>query len=396
VARSAQVVLPAAVGVLIAAACGSPALAPTSPDSAVVVKNCGSLASNTTYVLNQDLPAASGSQCLQLVGVTSVTLDCQGHAVTSVGMTNVGGITVRNCTVTGGLAITGSNAVTVTASTISGIAAAAVSGAVVVFNSSLVVLDHSTINAPANAGVAVGFQSSTNDQLVSDTISIPGNSGDEAIRLFGGSGNQVLQNTIASTYAGTVSRIGTDDGVLIDNETGDTVRGNTITGFWDTGVEGVDSVANTTVADNVMSKIGTAAIGSYWCTNWTNDVIQHNDVGQAPRLVLVNYQTATPQCVSPFAAPAFTGNQFIDNRFHDLTPGLGFLNIPKMSVVLASGDVENNLLRGNDFGSNDGPFLSPLAGFVDGGGNVCGPMNPSLSNFPCMGSPSGDQRHRRR
>jgi hypothetical protein len=51
--------------------------------------------------------------------------------------------------------------------------------------------------------------------------------------------------------------------------------------------------------------------------------------------------------------------------------------------------VTGNLLQGNDFGANDGPDLNPLSGFIDGGGNICGPLNPALSNFVCTGSPVG-------
>jgi hypothetical protein len=43
--------------------------------------------------------------------------------------------------------------------------------------------------------------------------------------------------------------------------------------------------------------------------------------------------------------------------------------------------VVGNLLQNNDFGTNAGLQLAPLTGFVDGGGNMYGPLNAALSNF---------------
>jgi hypothetical protein len=62
--------------------------------------------------------------------------------------------------------------------------------------------------------------------------------------------------------------------------------------------------------------------------------------------------------------------------------------MPRMSVN-GPATVTGNLLQGNNFGPNDGPNLTPLSGFIDGGGNICGPLNPALSNFVCTGSSVG-------
>jgi hypothetical protein len=54
-------------------------------------------------------------------------------------------------------------------------------------------------------------------------------------------------------------------------------------------------------------------------------------------------------------------------------------------AISMSGTVSGNLIQDNDFAAYDGPKLLPLSGFIDGGGNICGPLNPILSNFPCTG-----------
>lgn len=87
-----------------------------------------------------------------------------------------------------------------------------------------------------------------------------------------------------------------------------------------------------------------------------------------------------PNCDGWTTPPVFSGNQFIGNVFRS---PVGLI-IPRMTVEI-NGTVSNNLLENNDFGSSDGPFLMPLSGFADGGGNICGPLSPALSNFVCTG-----------
>ncbi|HEY6356823.1 MAG TPA: hypothetical protein VIX35_01180, partial [Vicinamibacterales bacterium] len=174
---------------------------------------------------------------------------------------------------------------------------------------------------------------------------------------------------------------------LLTNETADTIMANMISGFFDTAVEGVALVANATVANNTFSNIGTAAIGAYYCTNWTNNVIRGNAVQQAPSLLLVNDEGGA-FCTTP--PPVFSGNQFIGNQFRSPMAGVGGNPAPRprMVVIFVPGTATGNLIQNNDFGTSDGPLLEPLTAFTDGGGNICGPLNPSLSNFVCTGSSS--------
>jgi hypothetical protein len=102
-------------------------------------------------------------------------------------------------------------------------------------------------------------------------------------------------------------------------------------------------------------------------------------------LVLVQYETGS-KCGSTTPPALFTGNQFIANVFRNPAQGWSviIMPVPRLSIVM-SGMVSGNVLQGNDFATTDGPYLSPLGGFTDGGGNICGPLNPVLSNFPCTG-----------
>jgi hypothetical protein len=246
--------------------------------------------------------------------------------------------------------------------------------------------------------------STTGSRFVRDTIAALSKSASAAILFQNGSNNQVTQSTITGTYDGGTVYNGTDDGILQINELGDTVQGNTIRNFFDTAVEGVDLVANLTVSDNTFSNIGVASVSSYWCTNWTNTTIRNNDVSTTPLLLYTDYSTGLGQCGPASIAGGFSNNQVIGNKFHNATPNaldqVGSVEtaggrvhattgtaVPRL-IIAMNGIVANNLIQGNDFGTSDGPYLSPIAGFTNGGGNVCGPMNPKLSNFACTGSSS--------
>jgi hypothetical protein len=150
-------------------------------------------------------------------------------------------------------------------------------------------------------------------------------------------------------------------------------------------VEGSDSVTNVTVGNNTFSNIGNAGIGAYWCTSWTGNTIRGNSVSMSPTLLRVSYSVGQPQCGTPHPSGGFSGNQIFGNTFRNPILGLPDTAWPGMYVALSQGTVTGNLIQGNDLGANGGPYFYPLQGFIDGGGNICGPLNPAISNFACTG-----------
>jgi hypothetical protein len=303
---------------------------------------CQAITSPGAYVLNGDLaPAPVFGPCLLLSGVASVQIDCRGHVVPGIHLSNVNLVTISNCVVT---------------------------------------------SSQNSSGFYLPVNLNTANSVTVTNCTVTAVAG-TAVNMIGGTNNQVLQSTIMGGYDGGSTQNGSDDGIGLMNETGDTIRGNAISGFYDTAVEGEDAIANMTVANNAFSNIGTAGIGAYWCTNWTNNVIQGNDASMSPTLARVEYDVGTACGANPPPA-VFSGNRFIGNQFRNPTTGVGYPSPMARMRVTMSGSVMGNVLQGNDFGSNDGPFLSPLQGFTDGGGNICGPLNPAVSNFVCTGGAS--------
>jgi hypothetical protein len=313
--------------------------------------------------VSTDLSSPSVSTCLSLGYLASVQLDCAGHAVGAIAMTGVNNVTVRNCNVTGLISLTDANAVTVANSTVT-------NGLILVVRG-------------------------TNVNITADTVRPDGPVHVNGVQLRGGMFNRVSGSTLIGGYDGGKANVGADDGVLIASESGDVVDGNTIRDFYDLGVEGIDALVGVTVSNNTFSNLGVAGVGSYWCTNWTNNVIGTNRVSATPVLAFVVFQQGSGCGVGTSSSQAgFSGNQFTGNVVRNETAGtLGGATGPTTPsgpglYIFMTGMVSGNILQGNDFGTYPGPEVIPLAGFIDGGGNICG-LNPAVSNFLCTGSPVG-------
>jgi hypothetical protein len=97
----------------------------------------------------------------------------------------------------------------------------------------------------------------------------------------------------------------------IQNETNDTIQGNAISEMFDMGVEGGGAVSNTLIANNTFAGLGTTAVGSFYCTSWTNNVIRQNAVTEAPTLALFGYQTGA-FCGATQLPGVLVNNQFVD------------------------------------------------------------------------------------
>jgi hypothetical protein len=328
---------------------------------------CGLIAFPGQYVLARDL--TSTGVCLAISNTASIQLDCAGHKVpagvgtaVALAIANAVGVSVTGCAVTGQLIITSAQNVTVADTTI------AVSGPT----------------------TAVDVEQGTNVLFARDSIAFRGSTANVGIAFQNGTHNQVLQSTLSGQYDGGKLNVGTDDGITLTNETDDDIENNVIQNFYDQGIEGLDDVSRVTTAGNSFHNIGTAAVGSYWCPNWTSNVIRENRVSATPVLALIGYHIDA-LCGATPAAAGFVDNQFVGNIFR--SPSAGTIGGPTgpttpggpSMYVSMSGTVMGNVLANNDFGPNPGPNLVPLTGFIDGGGNICGPQDPTVSNFRCTG-----------
>jgi Right handed beta helix region len=195
------------------------------------------------------------------------------------------------------------------------------------------------------------------------------------ISFYGGSNNQLLRNKIDGGYHGNSltghggDGPGADDGVILVDESNDLVQSNRISNVYDAGVEGVNAVTNTTIADNQITNAIEAGISSYHCTTWEGNAIRNNTVITSQYLVEFYYFGADDKCYQPApTSGSFRNNQIVSNSIQAVLGPSIFNAFFNFGVVATS--TVNNLIQDNDFG-NRGLTTNPASGFTIAG-NSCG------------------------
>jgi parallel beta-helix repeat protein len=286
------------------------------------IQACGTITVPGTYTVNTDLAQPIPAGLCLTIASGGVKLDCHGHTVTGVRVSGATNVIVTNCT-------------------------ARSDSWILVENSSHVVLD--TVSA-------------------------------SEIEFRHGHDNQVLRSTIDGGYRDGPAQSGRDDGIVLGDQQNDTIQGNSIANVFDAGIEGLDGVSSTTIANNTITHTGTDGIGAYWCTSWSGNTISGNTVSQSPNLFLFTYQVDPTKCFDVSTSGTFSGNRITGNVFRNQVLAAGgilaamvcdFAQIPQSAVT-------GNVIQGNDMGNTAGPNLIPASGFANGGGNVC---VPSTSPF---------------
>jgi hypothetical protein len=335
---------------------------------------CGTISAPGAYALQADLSQASTSGSCLIIQANAVQLDCQDHALSSLGFGMVTGVTITNCSVTDAIIATAALAnVTLAHNTLAGGWNSTGSQQLMLLNNHI-------------SGIGVAIFHGTSSLVTSNTLDTLRPTAGAAIDLTGGTANQVTQNTVDGGYDGSGQQVGLDDGIELIGETNDTVQGNTISNVFDAGIEGVDVVQNTTIAQNVIVNAGAAGIGSYYCTQWTGNVINGNSVSpsvaragakQFPTMMEVYYQADPTHCGIPITAGGFANNQVTANRFlSSASSGRGLTGMLIAFDSLSVTAVFGNLIQGNDLGAGFSLVLRPAAGFINGGGNTCDSSNP--------------------
>ena len=282
----------------------------------------------------------------------SAQLDCQGHDVSSISVTAAQGFSIRHCVMHGttaaptgslqNLSVIGGSRVTVDSSD--------VLGQVFVKGCQGCTFSNDSFTYPS-----VGYATSGSDVSCE-------------LCLDSGLGNTVTQSIIDGGWMGAAQQP-VDDGIGLSNEANVVLQGNTIRNVFDAGIEATASLGPVTAAvqGNTITNTGFTGIGAYYTPGWQNSVFSANSVSQAPTFwYFVNAQGAGVSAMT-LVNNQFTGNTFIGSA------GVGHAARIDYVVGGLPFTVQGNLVQGNNFGSGPGPVFSPASGFVDGGGNVCGP-----------------------
>lgn len=337
----------------------TPTPTPTPPP---VVSTCSgptvpSLVQPGSYTLTSDL------NCALPIGSSGVHLDCGNHTVSSLKLTDaISGVVITNCTINAQLVGNGQASLTLDHDVLP--------GGVSLTAASNFTVSNSHLSGPLAPGPSVlGGQGTVNlvgatFARVSDNV-VDHVTGPYGIALIQGGHNQALRNVVDGGYRGDVV-IGNapgDDGIIVSQESNDTIDGNTVSNVYDAGIEGVWDLTSTMITNNVVANAATAAVGSYYCTAWNNNTITGNSlVSGIGAFMRIEYNSVTVGCP--------TQGSFVNNTITNNNTRGAFGAVGAVIVLPPPATVSNNLLQNNDFGVAR-VSITPLSGFVDGGGNTC-------------------------
>ncbi len=445
-----------------------------------MISDCGTtITAPGTYSLNSGLTTDSGDEaCVTISDVKNVTLNCNGNPITGIGhygigVLNVTNLIMENCNVATG---TGDGLSTllglsnVKGGTIIGCTFGSNQsnfGGVLISDSSNVTFGSQLPRAPASPSVTATTNPSVSGEIsiappASNTLYgfldaannvdlvIEGNaltSGTSSalnpyvIGIFGGQNTHVVNNTVNGLGSPIpieengvyyINGAGTDDGILIEDETGpgSLISGNLLVNNFDCGIETVGFMKNITLSKNYVDMVSTG-IGGWYYLNITNAEYMQNVLtnieyvgiryarygGLRPaggqNLPFLFYKS--PGDMPPETTINFTQNQFSGNT---LSQPLGFhgeqVGSVQAFVYSSMGYAKNPALPGTDptpqqFITVNNTFVSnifdksfaPLAftsgeqwtytsdDVIDGKGNICsGSQNFVPPVSPTFGHPT--------
>ena len=374
------------------------------------VTSCGAITAPGNLVVTADL--SSSGTCLDVHDTHDVTLDCAGHSVggqPALNMTDVDRFSVTNCT----FVSTGAVGVVTLLRTSNGTFAGDTFGTtfVNVVRGLDLRIDHNTFNGSYQQGYSKRVVFSTNS-MVSQTR---GSASSAALVVSDfGSDNRMVDNVIDGRWDGVripLHQTETDDGIVIADETGDTISGNTIANVFDCGIETSGVIANAAIANNRISNTGICGIGGWYWNSLSASTISGNTVEGAPTLFLFfrifglrpagfdSLHELPSDSVVLFNDNTFDGNRLVNPYvqagvdasifwlYSNLNYSGSISNTPGERVARPSDFVvKNNTFRNNDFGK---ALSAPLFGtpvvpgvVIDGGGNIC--KNDGGAGYPLV------------
>ena len=365
-----------------------------SKSTSAAISSCTPITAPGTFAVTADL--SSPGTCLDVHDTHGVTIDCGGHTVggsPALSMTNVDGFSLTNCNFASTSTIFVANLTKVSNGTFQHDTFGTTW--VNVVRAADVRIDQNTFNASYQQSYSHRVVLSSNT-LISQTR---GSASTAAMIISNaGSDNQIVGNVMDGKWAGS-GFTETDDGVLLTDESGDTVSGNTISNVFDCGIETGGVIANATISNNRITRTGICGIGGWYWNSLRASTVSGNVASDVPRLFhfyrIFGLRPAGFDGQHELPADAavyFSDNAFDGNRLvNPSAPGssssiLRVYNQLDYSGTISSGPGErapgpsdfvltNNTFRNNDFGHAltapdfGTPIVSGLV--IDGGGNVC-------------------------
>ena len=316
-------------------------LSVTTASAPTVLTQCsGHSLPSGHYVLAADI-TDQPSPCFTFDSDTHVSLDCQGHTMTSanVSITNSSHFLITDCNLaSASISVTGSSDGTIAHNTAAGVACSTCTDIVVVDNS--VTDGELTFGHTSHSYIGRNVATEPSDHETAADFD-----------LIFGDHNVVDANT---SHGGAASwqtaPHGSDDALVMSWETGDTIANNQFDHLYDCGIETVGYVSDSTWTNNTIDHAGMNGICAYagWYSSWFNNSVLDNTVTHSGSLVAV--MTAY-ELYGPFQSQAFFSyNEIAGNTSSDgIVSGDGPMSAafadqsdPTIPLVDVGNDISNN------------------------------------------------------
>ena len=363
-------------------------------ETATYLTSCGEITSPGYYVLSNNLTGTAPNACLNIHDVSNVYLDCQNKSVkvpglitgqTIVKVNNTNGFSLKNCLLsltsipTGhipqSLSVSSSSQGVISGNNFSG------KGLVNVgYSSNLDILNNIFNEAAYQQGL-------TNNTRIENNSFDWNYSGAGLIVSNTAFGTLIKNNVLNGKGTGTPSNAhqGFDDGIVIDNESNDIISGNTMSNFWDCGIETLGLIQNSAITNNTIKNASFCGIGGWYWNSLKNNTFSQNKIDNSGTLFTFNrrYSLKTGE---DFVY--FTNNIFTDNILTNVNNVRGYatdidMNRSNWGEVPDDKFVHSNAtFINNDFGTGPGPYISPRNIIIDGGGNKCGAVSLGQGTSP--------------
>jgi parallel beta-helix repeat protein len=388
----------------------SPATAPRP------LSGCSEITAPGSYLVTSDiLPTPRTTTCVSVHDTHDVQIDCANHKLAgtatsdAIHIERVDHFSLRNCTIDAGwFSLSKVSWGSITNNSLGSSWPAWPEIAVSAWNADHIVFAHNSILGEYVATYADNSTMSNNRINGS-----PQQSGSGGILSAYSRHVRIVGNTIDGGWSGPfpnpvpgqlLNRMGLDDGIILTDVSDAILENNTIRNVWDTGIEWLGSLSDSTIRGNYIENTGFSGIGGWYWASASNVQFIKNTFSNVSQMFQIfrYYGLRAAGSDDQKSLPADTEVRFRDNVFDgnvllatsnngasgvmQLFNKLGYTgsvsSLPGERVIPDNAfNIGNNVFRNNDFGAGvvgpgfgEGVVVPGVV--VDGGGNKC------LNNWP--------------
>jgi|GEM_PF-1842811 len=389
----------------------------TPPAGSTGIGSCQQITTSGSYLLQADLATTTSAPCISIHDTSDVMLDCAHHVLSdnlatpaaisgAIGVSNVQNFSIKNCTLL------------TTEIVLDRMVNGSLTGTTITFPPGSAGFTYSVINVTHSSRMTFDGNVISNgnyQQLYGQGNTISNNhmssvSGAGTIILGWGGGSQVIANVLDGHWDGVRPYTMTfaDDAVLLEDESNDSVIGNQISNYFDTGVELLGNIVSVNISQNTILNTGYSGVGGWYWLSISGMTLSNNSVTNAQFVFAFqriyglrpagtdNDHVLPADTAVPFVNITISGNSFYSPYYpagttptwSTFTPWSDLPGFNGGRVSSLAGEIPatpsvftvgNIAFKNNNFGHVDAaPFLGaaspyPTGIFTDGGGNICNP-----------------------